>query len=203
MGESHRIPVPKNCENMHKYSASTTLQYLLTYVLVPFCAYIQLIFQPYSVYGRGMKVHLPLQFLASIIEAYTMTKLRKVLNSPPTKHYAHLVVKQHFLSRFVSSGMLLSSFPSQNSFTRTRRKLISTNRRGTVVRPSWECRGSVIGGFLIALPRRFCGWFLTIKRRFVETVVALSWRGSVVDASWMASWACCWSPCHDGFVDGF
>ena len=65
-----------------------------------------------------MEVHRPLQFLASIVKAHTMTKLRKVLNSPPTKHCAHLVVKQHFLSRFVSSGMLLSSFPSQNSFTR-------------------------------------------------------------------------------------
>ena len=65
-----------------------------------------------------MEVHRLLQFLASIVKAYTMTKLRKVLNSPPTKNYAHLVVKQHFLSRFVSSGMLLSSFPSQNSFTR-------------------------------------------------------------------------------------
>ena len=47
-----------------------------------------------------------------------MTKLRKLLNSPPAKHYAHLVVKQHFLSRFVSLGMLLSSFPSQISFKR-------------------------------------------------------------------------------------
>ena len=65
-----------------------------------------------------MEVHRLLQFLASIVKAYTMTKLRKVLNSPPTKNYAHLVVKQHFLSRFVSSGVLLSSFPSQNSFTR-------------------------------------------------------------------------------------
>ena len=70
----------------------------------------------------------------------------------------------------------------------TRRKLVSTNRRGTVMRPSWECRRSVVGGFLIALPRRFRGRFLTIKRRFVETVVALSWRGSGVDASWTASW---------------
>ena len=64
-----------------------------------------------------MEVHRLLQFLASIVKAYTMTKLRKVLNSPPTKNYAHLVVKQHFLSRFVSSGVLLSSFLSQNSFT--------------------------------------------------------------------------------------
>ena len=40
-----------------------------------------------------------------------------MLNSPPTKQYAHLVVEQHFLKRFVSSSMLLSSFPSQNSFT--------------------------------------------------------------------------------------
>ena len=41
---------------------------------------------------------------------------------------------------------------------------------------------------LVALLRWFRGRFLTIKRRFVETVVALSWRGSVVDASWMVSW---------------
>ena len=46
-----------------------------------------------------------------------MTKLRKILNSPPTNHYAHLVVKQNFLSSFVPLGMPLSSFPSQNSFT--------------------------------------------------------------------------------------
>ena len=72
--------------------------------------------------------------------------------------------------------------------TSTRRKLVSTNRRGTVVRPSWECRRSVMGGFLVTLPRRFCGRFLTTKRQFVETVVTLSWCGSVVDASWMASW---------------
>ena len=103
---------------MHEYSSSTILQFLLIYILVPCCAYSQLIFQLHSVYRRGMEVHRPLQFLASIVKAYTMTKLRKLLNSPPTKNYAHLVVKQHFLSRFVSSGMLLSSFPSQNSFTR-------------------------------------------------------------------------------------
>ena len=65
-----------------------------------------------------MEVHRLLQFLASIVKADTMTKLRKVLNSPPTKNYAHLVGKQHFLGKFVSSGMLLSSFPSQNRFTR-------------------------------------------------------------------------------------
>ena len=49
-------------------------------------------------------------------------------------------------------------------------------------------RGTVVGVLLVALPRRFRGRFLTIKRRFVDTVVALSWHGSVVDASWMASW---------------
>ena len=49
-------------------------------------------------------------------------------------------------------------------------------------------RGTVVGVLLVALPRRFRGRFLTIKRRFVDTVVALSWCGSVVDASWMASW---------------
>ena len=103
---------------MYEYSSSTILQFLLIYILVPCCAYSQLIFQLHSVYRRGMEVHRLLQFLASIVKAYTMTKLRKVLNSPPTKNYAHLVVKQHFLSRFVSLGMLLSSFPSQNSFTR-------------------------------------------------------------------------------------
>ena len=49
-------------------------------------------------------------------------------------------------------------------------------------------RGTVVGVLLVTLPRRFRGRFLTIKRRFVETAVTLSWRGSVVDASWMASW---------------
>ena len=62
-------------------------------------------------------------------------------------------------------------------------------------------RGTVVGVLLVALPRRFRGRFLTIKRRFVETVVALSWRGSVVDGVVALLWACCWSPCHDGFVE--
>ena len=47
-----------------------------------------------------------------------------------------------------------------------------------------------MGGWLVALPRRFRGRFLTIKRWFVETVVTLLWCGSVVDASWMVSWHC-------------
>ena len=93
---------------MHEYSSSTTLQYLLTYVLVPCCAYSQLIIQLYSVYRRGTEVHSPPQYQASIVKAYTVTKLRKVLNGPPTKQYAHLVVKQHYLNRFLFSGMLLS-----------------------------------------------------------------------------------------------
>ena len=106
--ESHPIAVPESCENMHEYSSSTTLQHLLTYVLVPCCAYSQLIIQLYSVYRRGTEVHSPPQYQASIVKAYTITKLRKVLNGPPTKQYAHLVVKQHFLNRFLFSGMLLS-----------------------------------------------------------------------------------------------
>ena len=93
---------------MHEYSSSTTLQYLLTYVLVPCCAYSQLTIQLYSVYRRGTEVHSPPQYQASIVKAYTITKLRKVLNGPPTKQYAHLVVKQHYLNRFLFSGMLLS-----------------------------------------------------------------------------------------------
>ena len=63
-----------------------------------------------------MEVYSPLQYLASIIRAYIIKNLRKGLNSPPTKQYVDLLVKQHFLNRFVSSGVLLSSFPRQNSF---------------------------------------------------------------------------------------
>ena len=51
-------------------------------------------------------------------------------------------------------------------------------------------RGTIVGVLLVTLPRRFQGRFLRIKRRFVEIVVTLSWRGSVVDASWMVSWYC-------------
>ena len=93
---------------MHEYSSSTTLQYLLTYVLVPFCAYSQHIIQLYSVYRRVTEVHSPPQYQASIVKAYTITKLRKVLNGPPTKQYAHFIVKQDFLNRFLFLGMLLS-----------------------------------------------------------------------------------------------
>ena len=62
-------------------------------------------------------------------------------------------------------------------------------------------RGTVVGVLLVALPRRFRGRFLTTKRRFVETVVALSRRANVVDGVVALLWACCWSPCHDGFVE--
>ena len=66
-------------------------------------------------------------------------------------------------------------------------------------------RGTVGGVLLVALPRRFRGRFLTIKRRFVETVVTLSGCGSVVDASWMVSWHCCGRvagrPATTGFVE--
>ena len=50
------------------------------------------------------------------------------------------------------------------------------------------CRGSVVGVLLVALPRRFRGRFLTIKRRFRGYHRGTFVGGSVVDASWMVSW---------------
>ena len=73
----------------------------------PCCAYSHLIIEIFSVYSIGMKIHWPLQYVDSILKVYIVTKLCKILISPPTKQYAHPLVQQHVLTMSVSSGMLL------------------------------------------------------------------------------------------------
>ena len=63
----------------------------------------------------------------------------------------------------------------------TRRKLVSTNRRRTIVRPSWECRGRVVGRLAT-----------TVSWTVFDNKTTVSWKPSwhyrVVDASRMVSW---------------
>ena len=85
----------------------------------------------------------------------------------------------------------------------TRRKLVSTNRRGTVVRPSWECRGRVPDRLATTVSWTVFDNKTTVRGHRRGAIVVWKCRGCIVDGVVAPSWACCWSPCHDGFVDGF
>ena len=49
----------------------------------------------------------------------------------------------------------------------------------------WKCRGCIVDGVVALLCA--CCWS-PYHNGFVETVVAMLWRGSVVDALWMMLW---------------
>ena len=67
----------------------------------------------------------------------------------------------------------------------TRRRLVSTNRCGTIMRPSWEYCGRVACCLAVMVL-----WTVIDNKNdgFDESVLAPSWCASVVVVSWIVSW---------------
>ena len=84
-----------------------------------------------------------------------------------------------------------------------RGKLVSTNRRRTIVRPLCECRRRVAGRLATMVSWTVFDNETTVHGNHRGAIVVWKCRGCILDGVVAPSWACCWSPCDDGFVDGF